>query len=170
MYQIHKTSSGYSFSTINGTLYEVYFTSWGHFVTDAFEDDSDNLLNKNNLYYFGIERMNEKKGSKADIFTKRTIAYILFIFFNQYKEAIIVFNYTSDGNRINGKRRLFKSWFDEYSTFSLFQLYQHDYNDDLTICCLYLRRGGVKFDKFKNDIEKIIRNIDNVFDQNKVEP
>lgn len=169
MYQILKTSNGYSFRTINETVYEVYFTSFGHFVTEAFEDRHDSLVSKNDLYYFGIERMNQKKGSKADIFTKRTIAYILFIFFNQYRDAIIVFNYTSDGNRINGKRRLFKKWFDEYSSFSLFQLYQHDYNDDLTVCCLYLRRGGFKFDKFKNDIENFIKNIDHNFDENKID-
>lgn len=164
MYLLRKSNSGYRFETITGVEYEVYFTPLNQFEIRS----EGSLLHENSLYYFGIERITTKKGVKKDIYLKRTIAFILFQFFTEYRDAVVVFNYSNDGNRIKARRKIFKNWFDEYSEFTLFQLYQHDYNDEVSVCALYRRRGGVKFESLKNDIERFIQNIGIYFDEHKI--
>ncbi len=157
MYQVRSNGNGYSFQTSNGSIYEVYFTK-----LDTYGEYFLNEIGTSDIYYFGIERMTPKKGGK-DFFIKRTIAYIIITFFIENPKAVLFFNYSNDNENINGRRKIFKDWFDEYSEHSLYQFYQHDYSDSVTLCALY-RRQGREFDKIRSGIKKITMNFGNDFE------
>jgi hypothetical protein len=160
MYPIRSNDNGYSFETSNGTIYEVYFTRLEN-LRDYFNKE----IGTDNVYYFGIERMTENKGGK-DFFIKRTIAYIIFTFFVSNPTAVLIFNYSNDNYSVKGRRKIFKKWFEEYAEHTLFQFYQHDYSDELSVCAIY-RRHGKNFDDVRNGIKRITETIDKQFDQNK---
>ncbi len=157
LYQVRSNGSGYSFETSNGSVYEVYFTKLNtlsdYFLKEVGTDD---------VYYFGIERMTKNKGGN-DIFIKRTIAYIIITFFVENQTAVLLFNYSNDNNCIEGRRKIFKKWFDEYSEHTLYQFYQHDYSDKVSLCALY-RRHGKNFDKIRNGVKRITMNIGDELD------
>lgn len=157
MYQVRSNGNGYSFETSNGSVYEVYFTKLEN-LSDYFQKE----IGTNDVYYFGIERITENKGGN-DIFIKRTIAFIIITFFVSNPTAVLLFNYSNDNNSINARRKVFKKWFEEYSEHTLYQFYQHDYSDQVTLCALY-KRHGRDFDKIRNGIKRITMNFGNDFE------
>jgi len=157
MYQVRSNGNGYSFETSNGSVYEVYFTKLDN-LSDYFQKE----IGTNDVYYFGIERITKNKGGN-DIFIKRTIAYIIITFFVSNPTAVLLFNYSNDNNSINSRRKVFKKWFEEYSEHTLYQFYQHDYSDQVTLCALY-KRHGRDFDKIRNGIKRITMNFGNDFE------
>jgi hypothetical protein len=92
MYQVRSNDNGYVFETSKGIIYEVYFTK-----LDKFSDYFLHEVGTDDVFYFGIERIDKKKGGK-DIFIKRTIAYIIITFFIENPKAVLLFNTT---NRLN---------------------------------------------------------------------
>lgn len=154
MYQVRSNSNGYTFETSKGIVYEVYFTK-----LDKFSEYFLNEVGTDDVYYFGVERMSPKKVGK-DIFIKRTVAYIIITFFIENPKAVLLFNYSNDNDYISGRRKIFKKWFDEYAEHSLYQFYQHDYSDKVSLCALY-RRHGRDFDKIRNGVKRITMNIGN---------
>lgn len=153
MYPLQKTKDGYAFETAYGVKYEVYFT---------FLEDSYNILpnnsNKNNYFYFGIERLSPKVAC-SDSFIRRTILFTIVPFFLANPNAVLIFNYDNGDKRLNGRRRLFKRWFDEFSIHTLYQFYQHDFQEVSTVCALYRRTGADKFDLIRKNIKHSVDNI-----------
>jgi hypothetical protein len=156
MYPLRKTNKGIEFTTSLGVVYNVYFTQLNNLDHYKFKTHD---LSVQNFYYFGIERMSKKTPSKIDRYLKQTIAFIIVQFFVDNENSIIVFNYSNDQNRIKGRRKMFKGWFDEYSKHSIHQLYQHDYSDEVSLCAIYNRRGGLKFEELREDIQGYIQSI-----------
>ncbi|MES2680026.1 MAG: hypothetical protein V4635_09085 [Bacteroidota bacterium] len=121
----------------------------------------EDRLNEKDFYYLIIDRKDrEVSPSPPDVFIKRTVALCLFQFFTDNREAVIVFNYTNADGKINAKRGLFKRWFDEYSTDSVYKFYQHDFRDVASICALYRRYSAhVNFVDVETKIQSLIIQI-----------
>lgn len=153
MYPLQKTDDGYIFETSYGVRYKVYFITF---------EDSYVLFPKNpykdNFFYFGIERISPKIGC-SDYFIRRTILFMIVPFFLSNPNAILIFNYDNFDGRLNGRRRLFKRWYNEFSTHTLYQFYQCDFGNTSTVCALYRRTGADKFDLIRTNIKQSIDNI-----------
>jgi hypothetical protein len=156
MYPLRKTSKGIEFTTSVGVVYNVYFTQLSQFNHYQFKSKH---LKVDDFYYFGIERMTKKTPSSIDRYLKQTIAFIIVQFFVDNENCIIVFNYSNDQNRIKGRRKMFKGWYDNYSKHSIHQMYQHDYSDEISLCAVYNRRGGLEFEELRDDIQGYIQSI-----------
>jgi hypothetical protein len=152
MYPIKVESKGYTFETINGVKYLLYFNPLEPSILN-------NASTSFNYVYFGIERM-LGKSSKKDIFIERTIVFMIVSFFIENPNSILVFNYSNEDDLLLARRRLFYRWFQEYRTHTTYQFYQHDFSNTDTVCALYKRTGGHNFDSIKEDIERAISNID----------
>lgn len=156
MFQVKSSSDGYEFETDRGDKYCVYFTQLSQYDSFVFKTKD---LNANNFYYFGVERLTPKQGGKTNIFIKQTIAFILVQFFVDHENAVLVFNYSNEDNLISGRRKKFKDWFDEYAKHSIHQFYQHDYSNEVSLCAIYNRWGGLQFEELRNDIQGYIQSI-----------
>lgn len=153
MYQIQKSNNGYIFTTENNVKYEIYFT-----LLDSEMLLFPNNINIKNFYYFGIERISDKVGVK-DVFIKRTVIFTIVSFFVENEGAVLIFNYSNDAEKLNARRRLFLSWFEEFRTHTVYQFYQHDFSDYDTVCALYKRAGGANFELMKKCIHESISNL-----------
>ncbi len=146
MYQVHQSNKGYYFfETENSVEYSDYFTEMPE--TSAYL--TQNPLIKN-YYYFGIERTSGKVPGK-DRFIKLTIASIIVNFFLNNENSLLIFHYTNGDDRLQGRRRLFYTWFKEFSTHTTYQFYQHDFSDHSTVCVLYRRTGATEFDLLRKN-------------------
>lgn len=155
MYPLQSNETGYTFTTHKGDIYSVYFTKLDQLSSYFLKE-----VDTDNFYYFGIERITPKTKGK-DIFIKRTVAYIIIDFFVSNPTAILVFNYSNDDLSISGRRKVFKSWFDEYSEHTLYQFYQYDFSDEVSVCALY-RRQGINFDKIRSGVKNAINGLGEV--------
>lgn len=157
LYPLQKSKLGYKFVTDYGSEYEIYFTQ----LLNYGEHISMNGLNPNDFYYFGFTRsIKGKKCRQKDVFIKRTIAFSIFEFFTQHPDAIIVFNYSAGDGRLQARRKKFKEWFDEYSENTIIKMFQHDFAGMYTVCAIYKRKSHPAFEKVQENIELLVKNIE----------
>jgi hypothetical protein len=154
MYQVHQSDKGYLFTTEAGVNYLVYFTR----ITNPEKYLTKNTL-IDNYFYFGVERISAKVGGK-DRHIKMTIASIIMNFFINNDKSILIFNYSCDDDRVKGRRKLFYSWFEELSTHTTYQFYQHDFLDSATVCALFKRTGAKEFDLLRQEIKDSLANLE----------
>ncbi|MCW3103547.1 MAG: hypothetical protein JWO09_1987 [Bacteroidetes bacterium] len=158
MYPLRKSDTGYSFTTQSNVKYEIFFT--------LLPEELHPLLIRDhvsNYFYFGIERLTDKAGV-IDPFIRRTIVFTIVSFFLENEGAVLVFNYSSTEGKLEARRRLFHAWFEEFRTHTVYQFHQHDFSDFATVCALYKRSGGVKFESIKSSIHKSLENLNSVKD------
>ena len=156
MYQIQKNNTGYSFTTESNVKYEIFFTLLP-------EELHPSLIQEHvsGYFYFGIERLTDKVGV-IDVFIRRTIVFTIVSFFLENEGAVLVFNYSSREGKLNARRKLFVSWFEEFRTHTVYQFHQHDFSDYATVCALYKRSGGTRFELIRDSIHKSVGNLNNI--------
>lgn len=122
-YDILENKQGYQFTTVAGVDYFLTFISYPA-VSDFLSTD---------IYMFNIERVSNIEVSNVgqdDVRVRNTILYVLDVFFQSHKDALITICEMIDGKQF-ARKRLFDSWFREFNQNRLIKLESDCLIDDV---------------------------------------